>query len=99
MEGLSLGRWWWSVATPHQLERNLPMLLSMYVWYAVGFAFYLSRVPERWTPTSRVSSLLSSHVWWHVCVFIAAASWDECGRRFVADTCGEGALSRWDECA
>jgi adiponectin receptor len=49
---------------------------AMFGFYAIGFFFFLTRIPERWFPGA-FDVLLHSHQLWHVFVFLAGASWLE----------------------
>ncbi|KAJ1445495.1 hemolysin-III related-domain-containing protein [Pelagophyceae sp. CCMP2097] len=65
----------WALITPVALVHEfLPKLGLMFALYGLGFAFYVSKWPERNAPG--VYDLLgSSHQLWHVCVVLAALAW------------------------
>lgn len=51
-------------------------MLGMFGFYFLGFAVFFSmRIPERWAPGAW--NFGASHMWWHVCVWLAGASWLE----------------------
>lgn len=48
--------------------------LGMFGYYAIGFAFFISRFPERALPRS-FDIVGSSHTIWHIFVFLAGRAW------------------------
>ena len=63
-----------SFASRAELALFLPGLLGMFACYGLGLYFFLSRVPERWTPGR--FDLFGSHAIWHGFTFAAMLSWD-----------------------
>lgn len=60
---------------PHiSLQHVMTPLITMLILYAIGFAFYLSRFPERRWP-GRFDVVGHSHQYWHVAVAAAATVW------------------------
>lgn len=48
---------------------------GMFGFYGVGFVFFLTRFPEAFFSHIIIDYVGQSHSWWHVCVWLAGASW------------------------
>ena len=72
--GLGPAAHWAAIAPPSLARAFLPKLGLMFALYALGFAFYVSRWPERARP-GRFDLFGASHQLWHLCVLLAALAW------------------------
>lgn len=52
-------------------------VIAMFGFYGLGFLFFTTRFPEAHTPHMVLDYIGSSHNIWHVCVWLAGASWLE----------------------
>jgi adiponectin receptor len=58
-------------------ERNQFIILGsclMGIFYAIGFFFWVTKIPERFFP-GRCDIWLQSHSIWHICIIFATSSW------------------------
>jgi predicted membrane channel-forming protein YqfA (hemolysin III family) len=70
----------------------LPRIFVMYALCGLAFAFYLTKLPERYLP-GLVDIIGHSHQIWHLLVFLALLFWHQTGVKFalfrVSTGCGE----------
>lgn len=69
----------WMLVTPSEFQEKLGKgFFLLFVFYSVGFFFFMSQFPEKFFPNSLIATqILSSHTLWHVCVVGAVFAWLE----------------------
>lgn len=55
-----------------QISRILSTYFLTFSWYVIGLIFYATRIPERFSKTSRFDLIGSSHQIWHIFTLIGA---------------------------
>eukprot|EP00355_Strombidium_rassoulzadegani_P000337 CAMPEP_0168611548 /NCGR_PEP_ID=MMETSP0449_2-20121227/2418_1 /TAXON_ID=1082188 /ORGANISM="Strombidium rassoulzadegani, Strain ras09" /LENGTH=229 /DNA_ID=CAMNT_0008652005 /DNA_START=252 /DNA_END=938 /DNA_ORIENTATION=- len=63
--GLALS-WFLFYASEKEMKLFAVRLIMSFVYLGIGFAFYISKYPERLFPDSRLVQIgMQSHIWWH----------------------------------
>jgi predicted membrane channel-forming protein YqfA (hemolysin III family) len=62
--------WTFFVATSIELEVFFLEIMKSFGYVGLGFFFYITKFPERYSSNYYVQMFLQAHIWWHIFTFL-----------------------------
>lgn len=79
--------------TSEEIQQFVPKLMLMFVFYGLGFFFFVTKFPEsRWP--GKFCIVGASHQLWHLCVLAAALTWHSDVRNYLSLVESKGPIVR-----